>query len=491
LASNGEIHENENSKYQNGLWPWTTPARVLLGLPATTGNFFFGFEHPWATQIVSDSEIVFELDARANCDLPITGVVGVAPSGQMRRAFLYYINMERAVPHRSFLTYNSWWTESLDGGVLGEDPVLRSVNLWREYFCLPYNIKLDSYAIDDSWQDRDVLARTGKYVPNPALPNGFKVITEELRKAGSGLGLWFSVGATFDRCNPELNAEFEQECIKYMNTCNVNLFKFDGIDTRRAEVVGPYLKMISNLRKIKPDIFIASTNGTWPSPWWLLHTNTVWRGDGDFPVEYAVKNGGGLRQRWVTSRDAVTYRNVVRMSPLYPISALMTHGICNTWRHSWASDVNFINNRAEILMYFGSGLGLCDLYVSLNLYPESTRKFLAEVIEWSRANTNVLMDSHWIGGNPSMGEVYGFASSSYGKSIIAIRNPTENEATFSLDLGKALELPNGSPQNYLIKEIFPVPGKAPFQQIAKIGTSVNFDCVPLGVTILEISPANK
>lgn len=36
-------------------------------------------------------------------------VIGVAPQGQMRRAFLYYIERERAHPSRMNIHYNSWY----------------------------------------------------------------------------------------------------------------------------------------------------------------------------------------------------------------------------------------------------------------------------------------------------------------------------------------------------------------------------------------------
>merc|ERR1719148_260525 len=36
-------------------------------------------------------------------------VLGIAPKGQLRRAFLYYLERERAHPARPMLHYNSWY----------------------------------------------------------------------------------------------------------------------------------------------------------------------------------------------------------------------------------------------------------------------------------------------------------------------------------------------------------------------------------------------
>ena len=62
----------------------------------------------------------------------------------------------------------------------------------------------------------------------------------------------------------------------------------------------------------------------------------------------------------------------------------------------------------------------------------------------SRANADVLADTHSIGGGPAKGEAYGWASWSKRKGILAIRNPDDQPAKLALDLGKAFELPADS-----------------------------------------------
>ena len=51
--------------------------------------------------------------ATRNCDLARSStqsfVIGVAPKDQLRRAFLYYLERERAHPYRPYLHYNSWY----------------------------------------------------------------------------------------------------------------------------------------------------------------------------------------------------------------------------------------------------------------------------------------------------------------------------------------------------------------------------------------------
>ena len=81
-----------------------------------------------------------------------------------------------------------------------------------------------------------------------------------------------------------------------------------------------------------------------------------------------------------------------------------------------------------------------------NLVP-----FLAEAAKWSRANADVLADTHWLGGDPAKAEVYGWASWSKRKGILALRNPSDQAASIVLDIGAAFELPAGAAPTYLLR----------------------------------------
>ncbi len=99
----------------------------MRGSPVVAGNLFFACENPLA-----DNQ---GRAGRVRCALPwktslgagktfrCTSVVGVAPAGQMRRAFLYYVERERARPYRPFLHYNSWYDISWDDRHINEGRV--------------------------------------------------------------------------------------------------------------------------------------------------------------------------------------------------------------------------------------------------------------------------------------------------------------------------------------------------------------------------------
>ena len=73
---------------------------------------------------------------------------------------------------------------------------------------------------------------------------------------------------------------------------------------------------------------------------------------------------------------------------------------------------------------------------------------LAAAARWARARANTLRDSHWIGGDPALGNIYGWASWSPERAIIALRNPSSRPQKFTLDLAAALELPKGAVRSW-------------------------------------------
>ena len=59
-------------------------------------------------------------------------VIGVAPAGQLRRAFLYYLERERAHPYRPFLHYNSWYDIAWAPYTMNEANCLEAIRAFGE-----------------------------------------------------------------------------------------------------------------------------------------------------------------------------------------------------------------------------------------------------------------------------------------------------------------------------------------------------------------------
>ena len=60
-------------------------------------------------------------------------------------------------------------------------------------------------------------------------------------------------------------------------------------------------KLVTMLRKLKQELFINLTVGTWPSPYFLMFADSIWRGE----LDTGGWGRGRKKQRWITYRDEV------------------------------------------------------------------------------------------------------------------------------------------------------------------------------------------
>ena len=137
---------------------------------------------------------------------------------------------------------------------------------------------------------------------------------------------------------------------------------------------------------------------------------------------------------------------------------------------------------------FGSGTQLQEMYITPALLSPQNWDDLAEGAKWSRANADILVDTHWIGGRPEDGQVYGWASWSPKKGIITLRNPTSRDRNLQLDPGKAFELPAGAAKKYSIVPAFP--DEQTDVKELNAGTETAFKLKPFEVLVLEAWAVN-
>src|SRR5208282_4743277 len=113
--------------------------------------------------------------------------------------------------------------------------------------------------------------------------------------------------------------------------------------------------------------------------------------------------------------------------------------------------------------YFGTGTQLQEMYITPSLLSPQDWDVLAEAAKWSRDNAETLEDSHWIGGDPALLEVYGWASwssqngsnkngshesGSHEKAIVTLRNPSDQPQDFTASLAALLELRAGAASRF-------------------------------------------
>ena len=278
------------------------------GCPVVTDTAFFGIEHPLA---INRGEMGY-----VRCFLPrgtsllpgetyeCSRVIGFVPKGQMRRGFLAYLERERAHPYRPFLHYNSWY----DIGYFSkydEKAALDVINAFGQELVGKRGVKLDSFLFDDGWDDNATLWRF-----HAGFPDGFARVQQAAAKYGAAPGIWLSPWGgygephreriefgkqqgfeiregNFSLAGPKYYERFRSLCVDVVKHDGINQFKFDGIGESAGKSSAAMrdfdamLKLIGELRALKPDIYINQTTGTWPSPFWLLYADSIWRGGED------------------------------------------------------------------------------------------------------------------------------------------------------------------------------------------------------------------
>jgi hypothetical protein len=481
----------------------------VKGSPLTAGNVYLGFESPLSECSVEGNEGVCKLESGvpigAGLEESYSAVIGVAEPGQMRRDFLTYLERERAHPYRAFLHYNSWF----DLGYMlpyTQAEALDRIHAIGEELNKKRGVKLDSFLFDDGWDDTSDLWKV-----RADFKDGFKPLTDAAAEYGAAPGVWLSpwggyaeakkqrlatarrdgyeiVNGGLALSGPKYYKLFHDAVTRMVTVDGVNQFKFDG--TGNAEQVVPgsaftndfdaAIHLIGDLRQLKPDIFINLTTGTWPSPFWLMYADSIWRGGED--TEFA--GVGTVREKWITYRDGETYANIVNGGRLYPLNSLMLHGIVYGRKHKELSTDAGHDFANEVHSYFATGTQLQELYITPELLSAADWDTLAEAAKWARANAETLKDSHWVGGDPKKGEVYGWAAWSESKAILTLRNPSDKAQTLAIDIGKALELPVGAAQRYVARSVW----DARSERVLVAGRVTSFRLRPFEVLTLEGIP---
>jgi hypothetical protein len=450
------------------------------GSPVVVGSSFLGVEHPFAENRI--------INGRLRCALPLmqplrpgetvvaSFVFGTAPEpSQLRRTFLAYLEKERPRPYAPFLHHNTWYNLGYSNSYSEADELALIATLGRE-LVEKRGMKLDAFVLDDGWDDTHTLWRF-----HSGWPEGLKNMTAAAARFGAAPGIWLSPWGGYNRAKqerlaaaapegfeirdgsfslagPRYYARFRELCSNVVRDYGVAYFKFDGIGASSVGVIDPaagrdfdaMLRLVAELRGLRPGLYISQTTGTWASPWWLLHVDNIWRGGHD----HDFTGVGTDRQKWLTYRDAETFKNIVCRGPLFPLNSLMIHGIIFAKRAAKLGSDPGDDFATEVRSFFGTGTQLQELYLSPELLTSKDWDDLAAAANWARANADTLRDTHWLGGDPARLEPYGWAAWSPAKGIVTLRNPSDHPATFMLEIGSAFELPTGATDRFRVTSPF-------------------------------------
>ncbi len=487
----------------------------VKGAPAVAAGqrLFAGIENPNSHVEVSPQGLRCLLkrktDLPRRADSTISAVLGFSEPSQLRRRFqIDYLNAERARPYSTCLNYNSWY----DIGYFtrfNEEDALDVIRTIGEELVVKRGVVVDNFVMDDGWDDIETL-----WEFHAGMPNEFAEVKKLSHHYNSAPGVWMSpwggygepkikrLEAAEKRTEEEGRFEtnergfaltgetyynhFRDICLKMVREQGITHFKLDGTSGEAAPAPGsPFgsdLEAISSLleevRTECPEVFINLSTGTWASPFWFNVADSIWRGnwDHDFCGE------GSKRQQWITFRDAMIYENNAEISPLFPINSLMTHGLIYNKGAHGLIETEGDDLACEIWSGFGLGTQMQELYITPSMLSDKDWDELATAAKWARAKGDIMVDSHWLGGNPADMEVYGWAAWQNGEGLIVLRNPSATEQSFSFDPAAVFELPLGAACKYGVSS--PKGDALPFD-ILEAGRIETIKLKPFAIIVID------
>ena len=502
-----------------------------FGQPVFNNGIFLGVEYPAVENIIDGNHLkmgyVIGEKITKNKIISYPSVIGVSSSPEkLEQSFMTYVDSIKVKGTRPFLLYNSWYdlrNPAIAEGpetIMNEKNVLNRIESFKKYMFEKHHIYLDAFVLDDGWDNYNSIWE----IDTGHLPHKFTPFIKPLKEMNTKLGIWASpfcgysnrekrvkwgsehgyerTGEFLCFAGKKYKAQFEKKMVEYVKGYDLGYFKWDGFLLAcnepdhghlpgiysRTELIATYIHMMRAVRKINPDIFINITVGSWLSPWWLKYADCIWMQGEDYAYAEDVPSMNP-RDKAITYRDAVLWDNFQNQKLLFPISSMMTHGIIK-------GRLNFLGGKNEaldsftneVMMYFGRGVMMWELYISPDLLTDPEWDAIASSLKWAKANKNVLSKTRMILGDPLKRESYGYVHLTKGKGIILLRNPYVDAKTINIHLDQALgDLKEG--QEYFVKVVYPY--KEVLPQAFIFPGDLSFEMNGYEILLLELVPIDN
>ena len=446
LAIDGALHAR-----------WHTAAAATrggMGQPVfLDGAWFVGLEHPWSVNSCSNGVLALQQFPGHQFDSEgirlQSMVVGTGPAGGARIAMDRYVATIRRPP-RSLALYNTWC--DLRGDELTQDNIEKSSkeiarNLER------YGAKLDVIAVDDGW----FVPKSIWECDNTKMPNGLVGLRKSISACGMGLGIWLPLSGLnldttwgeqrgYEITGPKYycisgtnyNRALRQRLRAVIDEGNMRYFKHDfnffwcgkthhghfpSKEQSTEANLDAEFSLLNMESERQPNIFLAVTTGTWPSPWWLAHADAIWMGgsDHDFDRTQPSSHPSVFEMNY---RDGALYALMVEQGVVFPLQALMTHGIVDA-RHTpynvaQEDDEGWAN---YVMNYLGRGTMMREFYVSPDNLAQKRWQILARGLSWARSLDPCMAHAHFVLGDPRKGEMFGYVGTDGAARYASLRNP--------------------------------------------------------------------
>jgi len=486
---------------------------------------FFAMEYPSAENKISKTNHGLMLDCSRtygdNVDsIGITSdgfVMALASDTYIKKWYWDYVSDIRVAPAKPYTLYNSWYDlrsveypKVPEQHWMNEENVSRLIGKVHENMTVKNGIKVDAFVLDDGWD----VYKSDWVLRDKQFPNGLKPLAEKLAANGTALGAWFGpiggysfrmqrinwmmqhgyegLGKEYEYCGAYLciggdkySELFKKRAVDMVVKQGVNYFKWDGmIFSCNApdhghktgfysvpSILDRFGGICDAVREAKPDVFLNITTGSWLSPYWLRYANQIWM-DG---ADYAFANVPSLssRDNAITYRDFVLYDDLKVKDLWFPVSNLMTHGIIKGKLDHVGEDNEPLDKLTDdAMLYVARGISMYELYISPDILKDSEWKAIASALKWGRDRFPILATTEMIGGNPTMGEPYGYAHLKGNKGVFAMRNPGVEIASTMLELlpeygmdvdAASLVIEQVYPYHYIFPDLYSAGAKIPIK----------------------------
>ncbi len=450
-----------------------------------------------------------------------TAVAGVPGEGDpLELAFYDYLETIRQ-PAPKHMLANTWVVDRgwKSGKGFGVEEFVDYYDLFEKNLAA-YGVRLDSLQPDLKGFEPESVSMPDKRF----FPQGYRPLSEQLESRGSSLSLWLALNGTgieameslaaqgFERTNgpfqdfwghfcvaaPRFNTAIRNTLKKTIEDGNISYFKHDFVQmicSREGHGHLPTvrhgfeanldatLELLDYERRLKPDILSAPTSYVWLSPWWLMHANYIYMGVGDFG-NVATRPQVSYREWEMAFRDGHFFKMYNDYRIPIPISSMITHtllpnqikGASDSLRE-W-SDLN--------AMVFGRGLRLIDIYDDANNLTEKFWQTLGEFARWYQDHLEVLGTTRMIGGDPRLGQAYGYVHWKDESAILCLRNPEVREQTIRVPFDRSVFYRGPEGKAFRGRVIYPYGEDLP-QQFTS-GVPILFTVPGYTVMLMELEP---
>lgn len=526
-----------NQMLAKGAAKWRPP----LGQPvyARASGTWWGMEFPAARNQVVNGKLICGYLTEAALKAGETwkshsAAVGVADDpGFEKDAFFAYIDATRARPLRLQVQYNCWF--DYGKGVATESFTASVRKIHEELVQARGVAPLNSYVIDDGWQDTGAdWSQTGVWPVNSKFPDDFKGARAAVTEAKAKLGLWLSPGCLFGATSaiPKMKAAGWRALNPWMSMTGdaymtaletrmvelaksgVSFFKLDGVfghlNTRNFDIEGfkggepaldsadhdeakerylalgseRLIRIFDHVGRVNPDVFLVISNGAFLSPWWLQHVDAVWM------INAGDAANGADRTGELVYRDKVYYglASDKEDNTQFPLNSIFNHEPKKTSTGESAETF-----RRYLFMSLARGTALEELYLKTFLLTASDWDVIAEGLKWSVKAFPAFKRARMIGGSPAMNEAYGYAGWADRYGYVSLHNPAATETTFRFVLNRSLGMTRAEAERGLTYTVAsPLAGDTDgLAKSFKSGTEVAVTLPPGAVRLLEFSASGK